>query len=38
MAQLPPLYARKIAEAKAANGRVRPVVEVSCHDLLSMGQ
>ena len=36
--QLPPSNARKIAEAKAADGRVRPDVNVTCHDLVSVGQ
>ena len=38
LAQLPPFYARKIAEAEAADGRVRPVVKVTCHDPVSVGQ
>ena len=36
LAQLPPLCARKIAEAEAADVRVRPVLEVTCHDPVSI--
>ena len=38
LVQLPPFYARKLAEAKAGDGRVCPVLKVTCHDAVSIGQ
>ena len=38
LAKLPPFYARKIAETEAAEGQVRPVVKVTCHDPVRNGQ
>ena len=38
LGQLPPLYARKLGEIGAANGRVCPLVKVTCQDSVSVGQ
>ena len=37
-AQLPPFYARNVAEAQAADGQVCPIAKVLCHDPVSIGQ
>ena len=38
LAPLPPFYMGKIAEAEATDGRFRPVVKVTCHDPVTIGQ